>query len=106
MMPFFPILLAAGNADLIEIAVIVIIVFLSAIGQLLAKLRPPQPPAGQPRPVPPQMADEIGEFLRRAAERRGAQGPRPVAPPQPAPKATPQPPAEQPVPAKWLARPR
>jgi len=94
-------------ADWIE--AVVTIVFLvvagiSAFAQFLAKQRelqrpprphnPARPPGGQPAPggqLPAGgLQDEIGEFLRRAAQQRGQARPaaRPVAPP-PAPRPSP-----------------
>jgi hypothetical protein len=107
MNPFAP-LLAAGNGDLIKIAVIALIVIISVIGQLLAKMRQVRPPGGgppPPRPVPADVADEIGEFLRRAAQRRGAGGRQPAGTKQPPPLAEQPPPlrAEQPVQAELVA---
>ena len=75
---------AAGVADLIPFVVAVIVAVLSILFQYLRNQagganqqqqqqgqRPPnQPP--RPRPQQQQIDEEIGEFLRRAAQRRGA----------------------------------
>jgi hypothetical protein len=99
MNAFVP-LLAALDVVLIKAVVVMIIFFLAGIAKLLANLQKIQPPAGRPRPsrpVPPDVAEEIEEFMRRAASRRNAQGTRPASPPP----ATP--PAAEPVPAEVVA---
>lgn len=100
----FPALLAAGNADLLQIIVIFVIILISVIGRMLSAIRQVRPPGGaggappQRRPVPPQVADEIGEFLRRSAEARAAEQ-RPPQPAEPKPIA----PRQQPVQAEAVA---
>lgn len=87
-------LLAAGWGDLVPILIVLAFVLIPAIGQLLTKLleapkEPAKPgragpgagPAGPRRPRD-AVEDEIGEFLRRAAERRAEQAGRPAQPPQ------------------------
>ena len=114
MIPVVPVV--AGIEDFIGILVFVLFLVISVVGQLLAKLRESQEQAqrrqAQQRPAhrgaaagpapragggaqgragqgQDPLKDEIGEFLRRAAERRGA------APEQPARR-----PATVPVPAR------
>jgi hypothetical protein len=90
-------LLALGLDALIPIIVAILFVALPAIGQMIAKgrqaqqqqQRPARPGGRKPQQGPLQ--DEIGEFLRRAAQQRGgrqppqaAQGAQPAMPPRPA----------------------
>ena len=52
--------------------VIVLIFIIAGIAQLVAKIRQIPPPGQRPlppRPAPPDVADEIEEFMRRAAQR-------------------------------------
>jgi hypothetical protein len=86
-------LLAVDISQVIGVIVVILFIIVPAIGQLLAKMgqqqrpgggRPPgRPPAGggpaAGRPAAGGLEDEIGEFLRRAAQRRQAQ----AAPPPP-----------------------
>ena len=67
--------------DLIWIVLVILFVVVPAIGQMLANAKRGQAGRGgaQPGPRPPgqqqpqkDLADEIGEFLRRAAQKRGA----------------------------------
>jgi hypothetical protein len=84
--------LAALDVFLIKAVVVIIVFILAGIAQLIAKLQQMQPPAGRPpRPVPPNVAEEIGEFMRRAASRRNAAGGQaaPGSPPKPSPVAPP-----------------
>lgn len=95
-------LLALDRGDLIWLIVVILFVVVPAIGQLLARMgrqqqprggRPPGRPPGGGAPAgrPPARAaagrppggleDEIGEFLRRAAQQRQGQ---PAPPPRPA----------------------
>ena len=109
MSPLAP-LLALDRGDLIWLIVVILFIVVPAIGQLLARMgrqqqprvgRPPgrplggapagPPPRGAPAGRPPGGAlagrppggleDEIGEFLRRAAQQRQGQ---PAPPPRPA----------------------
>ena len=110
MSPLAP-LLALDRGDLIWLIVVILFIVVPAIGQLLARMgrqqqprggRPPGPPPGGGAPAggPPRGAlaarppgraaagrppggleDEIGEFLRRAAQQRQGQ---PAPPPRPA----------------------
>ena len=113
MSPLAP-LLALDRGDLIWLIVVILFIVVPAIGQLLAKMgqqqqprgrrlpgRPPGggAPAGRPpgraaagRP-PGGLEDEIGEFLRRAAQQRQAAQPAP--PPRPAGRPGMAPPAGQ-----------
>lgn len=80
MSPVLP-LLAALDVFLIKAVVVIIVFILAGIAQLMAKLQQIKPPAGRPaRPVPPDVAAEIDEFMRRTASRRNV----PAAPPTPA----------------------
>jgi len=93
-----PPLLAQGWQDLIWLIVVILFIVVPAIAQMLAKMgqqqrpgggRPPgRPPAGGPpvagRPAAGGLEDEIGEFLRRAAQRREGQAAPPPPPDQPA----------------------
>jgi len=104
-------LLAVDVGQVIWVIVVILFIVVPAIGQLLAKMgqqqrpgggRPPgRPPAGggpaAGRPAAGGLEDEIGEFLRRAAQRRQGQAappppPRgqPVGPPAVAQPARPQ----------------
>lgn len=114
--------LLAGIEDLIGVLVFVLFIVISVIGQIAAKWKEQQEkaqrrqaPAPVPRPgQPPRpraaagqdpLKDEIGEFLRRAADRRGAAEPagRPAPPPPQRPLREaqrlrpPKPPIEEPV---------
>ncbi len=107
MNPFAP-LLAAGDFEMwMRVALPLLIFIALGIRQLLANVRQVRPPGGappqpvQPRPVPRDVADEIGEFLRRAAERRRALNAPPAAA-QP-PQLPPLPSAEAPVQAEVVA---
>lgn len=87
--------LFAIDPALIKLIVIIFIFVVPAIGKLLEKLRQIPPPAGRPippRPADVDVADEIEDFMRRAAERHARKGTRPVvvetaAPPAPKPAA-------------------
>ena len=102
MNPLVP-LLAAGDAELIEFIVLIVFGILAGIGKLLAtKAQQGKPPAGnaqQPtRPTSVNAANEIDEFMRRAAARpRSAAGAQPVRRP---PTLRP---AEKPVQAEVVA---
>ncbi len=135
MIPIAPV--AAGIGDFIGILIFVLFIVISVVGQIAAKWREsqeqaqkrqaqrpqPRPAAAQPRraggPAPRGAArpragagqdplkDEIGEFLRRAAERRGAAPAQPASGrpgPPPAPsrqsrpiQRRPAPPVEEPI---------
>lgn len=85
--------LFAIDPNLIKLIVILLIFVVPAIGQLIAKFKQIPPPGA--RPLPPRegdidVADEIEEFMRRAAERNANQGTRPaVAQQAPPPVAAP-----------------
>jgi len=92
--------LFAIDPALIQFIVILFIFVIPAIGKLIAKFQQIPPPAGRPLPPRPaeiDVADEIEEFMRRAAERRADQGTRPAIAQQ-----TP-PPAAEPVRAEVVA---
>jgi len=96
MNPFIP-LLAAINVDLLKFAMLMVFFLLAGLAQLVAKLKKVQPPPAKPRPIQADVADEIEEFMRRAAaRRRGAPG-TPTAP------AAAPPQAAQPVQAEVVA---
>jgi len=93
MIPFIPPLFAIDIGDIVNLIIIFLVIVGPMIAQLLSKARQIQPPGGQPRPpggnprpqpAPRDMADEIGEFLRRAAKRR-EEAAAPPAEAQPAP---------------------
>ena len=77
-------------SDLVGIAVVIVIMIVSAIWQWLVRSAQLDRRMGQPgRPAPPaarprneQVDDEIGEFLRRTAQRGGPQAPPPPEPPR------------------------
>lgn len=81
MNPFAP-LFAAGDDAIVKIIIAIIVFILAGASQLIAKYRQ-IPPRGQrplaPRPEKPDpVADEIEDFMRRAAERRASRGTRPA----------------------------
>jgi hypothetical protein len=104
---FQPIL--ADAAEWIRIIVILVFVLFSALGPLLTKLREAQREAarrarvGPPKPAPPKpkdpLADEITEFLKRAAQRQKPPAVRPamVRPAGPPPVPLPVAPAPRPL---------
>jgi hypothetical protein len=99
-----PLLAAAVNPDVVvKIVVLLLIFVVPAIGRLLATIRQmKQPPVGRPRParpVAPDVAEEIEEFMRREANRRNTQGTQPASAP------TPTPPAAEPLRAEVVAEP-
>jgi hypothetical protein len=97
-------LLAAINVDVIETLVILVIAGIAGIARVLAAMQQKQPPAGgprvqqPPRPIPKDAADEIDDFLRRAAQQRTSQ-PTPQRTAQPAGQRT----AQAPQPARLPA---
>jgi hypothetical protein len=90
-----PLFAAIDIEALGKIAIVVLFFLIPAIGQLLARVKQQQqnqPPAQgpkPPRPVQPNVADEIEQFMRRAAERREAKASRPFQAPKPQPLASP-----------------
>lgn len=77
---FLPIF-AAGWDDLIGLLVVLLFIVVPVIGQLLAKLRQVQPPAGGPRPQQPvtvDVADEIDVFMRRVLGQQGGEEKPPI----------------------------
>jgi hypothetical protein len=88
------VLLARIDPDVVRAVVLLAIVILGGLARLLGN-RPPVRPAAPPppgKPVPPDVADEIDDFLRRATQRRNA------APG--GPQLQPQPPSVRPVAAE------
>jgi len=80
-MNVFPPIFAAGWNDLIGLLVVLLFIVVPVVGQLLAKLRQAQPPAGGPRPqrpVPVDVADEIDVFMRRVLGRQGGEEKPPI----------------------------
>jgi len=81
----------AKGEDLLGTLIVIVIVIISAVAQLIGKAREAQKQAGRPKPPvqPPvaegqdPLADEIEDFLKRAAQRRRAAGSRPAAPAPP-----------------------
>jgi hypothetical protein len=105
MNAFVP-LLAAVNPDvLVKIVMLFLIFVVPAIGRVLVTIRKTQPPPAvrprPPRPVAPNVADEIEEFMRRAAERRKVQGTQPA----PVPTPTPTPTLAEPLRSEVVAEP-
>jgi hypothetical protein len=104
-MSLFAPLLAAGDAELIKVVIIVVFGILVGIGKFVAMLqknKPPAPMGQRPAPPPPANAgDEIEAFLRRAATKpRTAAKAAPVRrPPQPQPR----PAVEKPVQAQVVS---
>lgn len=91
-------LFAAGNDALIELAVILVIGILTGIGKFMGMAQraqqgqPPAPDARPPeQPIRAGAADEINEFLQRAAKARKGEQVRPVR------RAQLRPPVEKPV---------
>jgi len=96
--------------NIIGIVVVILFIIVPAIGQLLKAAKPKQPPGqgrarAAPRPAAGRVEDEIGDFLRRAAQARPAQ----AGPPAPRPLRPAVPPLmadvvhEQPVEAEIVA---
>jgi hypothetical protein len=89
-MSHLPAPFAAGLGELLPILVVIIITIISGIVQALSKMgnagnvKPPPRPIAPNRPPQPDIAGEIAEFLRRAADRRAQQEPQG----QPAPTPT------------------
>jgi hypothetical protein len=79
--------LAAGAGDAFEVVIVVIILLVATVVRLLGQARTLKPPQGLPRPPADRgVQQQIDEFLRRAAERRGADGPAAGSPPAPKPE--------------------
>ena len=105
MSPFDP-LLAAGDAELVKLVIIIVFGILVGIGKFYAMVKKGQPPAAmgqRPNPPPPvnvNASNEIEEFMRRAATTpRTAANAGPVRrPPQPQLRQ----PAENPVQARVI----
>jgi hypothetical protein len=107
MTAFSPLLADAG--DVIEIAALILIVVIPAVAQMIAKVKQAQqPPAkgpprpGQPpkRPAPADVANEIEDFLKKAAQKRDLKRPSPI-PARPAPRKVDK--IEKPVKAEVVA---
>ena len=90
MSPFAP-LLAAGDAELIKLVIIIVFGILVGIGKFMAMAKKGNPPAAvgrppaQPTPANANAGNEIEEFMRRAAAK-----PRPTANAEPV-RRSPQP---------------
>ncbi|MEN6457480.1 MAG: hypothetical protein ABFC63_00995 [Thermoguttaceae bacterium] len=88
-------LFADADAELVKFILILVIGGIAGIARLMASVRQGKPPVNGPRPDAPtrpvrgDVADEIDEFLRRAAQRRGTAPGRPTAakPPRVQPSA-------------------
>ena len=95
-MSHFAPLLAANDAELVRVIVIIVFGLLVGIGKFMAmvkKTKPPAPMGQRPAPPPPvnmNAKNEIEEFMRRAAAKpRPASNAGPVRqPPQPRPRPT------------------
>jgi hypothetical protein len=80
MTSLLAVLLAGIDPDVIRAIVIAAILIIGGIARLVGRAGPARPPVPPPgRPAPPEVANEIDEFLRRAAQRRNPQ----AAPPRP-----------------------
>jgi hypothetical protein len=86
-------LLAAADAELVKLVIIVVFGILVGIGKFMAMVKKGKPPAQMgPRPTPPtpvntNAKNEIEEFMRRAAAKpRPTASAGPVRPPQPRPR--------------------
>ena len=92
-------LLAAGNAEVIELIAIVVFATLMGISKFVMKLQQWKPPvknAMRPQqPVRVNAANEIEDFLQRAAKARKTEQVRPVRQPQSQPQV--RPPVQKPV---------
>jgi hypothetical protein len=76
---------ALGAEEIVPAIIAILIMLVSGLSQWLGKMKQPQRPGNAPQPpvivAPPRQApaeelameDEIGEFLRRTAKRRGPQ---------------------------------
>jgi hypothetical protein len=106
-MSHFAPLLAANDAELVRVIVIIVFGLLVGVGKFMAMVKKGKPPAPMgPRPTPPTPANmnaknEIEEFMRRAAAKsRPASNAGPVRqPPQPRPR----PMVEKPVQAQVVS---
>ena len=87
MLPFSCSLFAALDVkEVIQIVVVFLIFVVPIISQLVKKVRQIPPPDQRPLPpraAPVDVADEIEDFMRRAAGRQPARGQRQVAAPSP-----------------------
>ena len=88
MIPLAP-LWALGVQELIGVVLVILFVVSAALQMLARKNQPQRPGGGRPpgRPAGGEVEDEIGEFLRRAAERGRPRQP----PPLPKPRIAPPP---------------
>jgi hypothetical protein len=72
---------ALDAGEVVKLAVLILIFVVPVIGRLLAKIRQIPPPDKRPlppRPVVPDMADQIETFMRRAAQGQPARMAKPV----------------------------
>jgi len=106
---FVPLLADVDIGELIKLIIIFLIFIVPAIGQIMAKVRRVQPPAGGAKPQRPPaggVAEEIEQFLRRVAgERQAAKPPAPQRPQQAPVAQAARPPAAKPKGAKPAAKP-
>src|SRR5688572_6491838 len=85
-------LFAANAQDWISVIIPIVVAIIWVLNQVIGKLGQPQNqgprrPVAQPQPRPqPKVEDEIEAFLRRAAQQRGGQAPRPSTPQPAAPR--------------------
>jgi hypothetical protein len=94
------------DAELVKLVVILVLFALAGLGKLVANMKQGQPPGAgvrgpqPPRPAAKDVVGEIDEFLRRAAQQRSAQTPRPIRAQSAPPK---KPPPQQPIRAEVVA---
>jgi hypothetical protein len=92
MNAFVPLLAAVDFHDVVRIAVLLLLFGAPIVSRLVVKIKQIPPPAKRPippQPVPLDVADEIEEFMQRAAKRQlSPKGERRVASEQSSPAAT------------------
>jgi hypothetical protein len=99
-------LFADINPGLVKLIIVAAFLIIAGIGKLLQKMQGANQPGARPgppaQPIGGQAADEIKEFLERAAKARDARHPRPVRPVEPRP-VQPRPIQARPVQARPAA---